>query len=283
MVIRVSIILALVIAIAGGTWYFVDELYLKEKKLDREEKQKIEAAAQATPTPHPSLAVFEKIKPLLDKNTPEAQTALKGFLQDYPDSPMGSTVRAALGRINVEQIFSPTASPDKTVYVVQSGDSLVKIASKFKTGAELIYRANNLSTINLKIGQELVIPKLDTSLVIDRAARTVTVLNAGAFLKEYPTISLKLPAAANSGTIQTKVNDRLAMKGNKRVAFGTKDFDGSERWVMLSLAGVSIRSMPDAEGEGDTPPPPPPGIVVTPADAAEISVLVTRGTPVTIQ
>ena len=50
------------------------------------------------------------------------------------------------------------------------GDSLVKIASKFKSNAELIFRANNMETINLKIGQKLVIPQLDISVVVDRKA-----------------------------------------------------------------------------------------------------------------
>lgn len=281
MIARVLVILFLVAALLGGSAYFAYELYYKPKKLDVEEKKMV-AIAPPTPPPDPSLAVFETLKPVLELNTPEARTKISEFLDSYPESPMASAARAALGRINAAQILSASPSPDKTMYAVAKGDSLVKIAAKFKTGAELIYRVNNLQTINLQIGQELAIPKLDTSLVIDRAAKTVTLQNAGAFVREYPVVSLKLPPSAASGNVVTKVNDKLAMKGNARVAFGTKDYDGSDRWIMLGLAGVAIRGTPAPAADG-SPAPMPPGIVLDPADAGEIFVLTTRGTPVTIK
>jgi len=281
MIARLLVILFLVAAILGGTAYFAYELYLKPKNLDVEEKKMV-AISPPTPPPDPSLAVFETLKPVLELDTPEARTSIVEFLDTYPESPMAPAARAALGRINISQVLSPSPSPEKTTYTVAKGDSLVKIAAKFKTGAELIYRVNNLATINLQIGQELAIPKLDTSLVVDRAARVVTVQNAGTFLREYPIKALKLPPAAASGTVQTKVNDKLAMKGSARVAFGTKDYEGSDRWVMLGLSGVVIRGVPAPAADG-TEVPMPPGIVLDPADASEIFVLTTRGTPVTIK
>ncbi len=280
MIARVLVILILVAAILGGTAYFGYELYLKPKKLDVEEKK--QGAVAPTPPPDPSLAAFEMLKPALELNTADAQSALSAFLTTYPESPMAPAARAALGRINAAMILSPAPSPEKTIYSVTKGDSLVKIAAKFKTGAELIYAVNNLQTINLKIGQELAIPKLDTSLVIDRAGKTVTLQNAGAFVREYPVKSLKIPPAASTGTVQTKVSDKLAMKGSTRVAFGTKDYEGSDRCVMLGLQGVILRGTPPPAEDGSEPPLPP-GIVLEPADAAEIYILTTRGTPVTIK
>lgn len=44
------------------------------------------------------------------------------------------------------------------IYVVQSGDTLYKIANMFQTTIEAIERANHLTTPNLIIGQSLVIP-----------------------------------------------------------------------------------------------------------------------------
>lgn len=280
MIVRVLVIVILVAAILGGTAYFANELYLKPKKMDVLEKER--GVAAPTPPPDPSIAAFEMLKPTLELNTPDSQAALTTFLNTYPESPMAPAARAALGRINALMILSPTPSPDKTIYLVTKGDSLVKIASKFKTGAELIYAVNNLQTINLKIGQELAVPKLDTSLVIDRTAKTVTLQNAGAFVREYPVKSLKLPPAAATGTVQTKVSDKFAMKGSARVAFGTKDYQGSEPFVMLSLQGVMLRAAPAPAADGAEVPLPP-GIVLEPADASEIFLLITRGAPVTIK
>lgn len=280
MIIRTLVILTLVAAILGGSGYFAYEYFVKPKKLDIQEKKLAEVAPP--PPPDPSIAAFEALKPMLDQDTPEAQTALQHFLDAYPESPMIPAVRAAVGAINVSRLLSPDPSAEKTPYTVVQGDSLVKIASKFKSGAELIYRANRLATINLKIGQQLMIPKLDTSLVVDRAANSLTLLNAGAFVREYPVKSLKLPPSAAKGSIETKVSDKVAMKGSVRAAFGTKDYEGSERWVMLGAAGVVIRGTPAVAADGTTPPMPP-GIVLEPADAEEIFVLTTRGTPVTIK
>ncbi len=44
------------------------------------------------------------------------------------------------------------------IYVVQSGDSLYKIAEKFNTTVDAIKELNNLTSNNLSIGQELLIP-----------------------------------------------------------------------------------------------------------------------------
>lgn len=280
MIIRTLVILALVAAILGGSGYFAYEYFVKPKKLDIQEQKLAETAPP--PPPDPSLAAFEALKPSLDQDTPEAQTALQHFLDTYPESPMSPAVRAAIGRINSSRLLSPDPSPEKTPYTVVSGDSLVKIAAKFKSGAELIYRANRLATINLKIGQQLMIPKLETALAVDRAANSVTLLNAGTFVREYPIKSLKLPPSAGKGTVETKVADKVAMKGSVRAAFGTKDYEGSDRWLMLGAAGIVLRGAPAAADDG-TIPPMPPGIVLDPADAEEIFVLTTRGTPVTIK
>jgi len=281
MIIRTLVILLLVAAIFGGSGYFAYEYFLKPRKLDLQEKKLAEAAPPAPP-PDPSIAAFENLKPLLEQETPAAQTALTEFLTSYPDSPMAPAARAAAGRINISLLLSPVPSPEKAFYSVVSGDSLVKIAAKNKSGAELIYRANHLATINLQIGQQLVIPKLETSLVVDRAANTVTLLNAGAFVREYPVRSLKLPPTATKGTIETKVTEKVAMKGTVRAAFGTKDFEGSERWILLGIPGAILRGTP-LPGEDGTLPPMPGGIVVDPGDAEEISLLTTKGSPVTIK
>ena len=277
-ILRTLIILILVAGIFGGAAYFSYELYWKPQKLDAEDKvAKAEAVHTASlPPPDYTLPVFEKAIGLQRAgDTAGARVALAEFIKSYPDSPKIGDAKQALGEINASLIFSPAPSPDKTTYTVGKGDSLVKIASKTKSNAELIFRVNNMENINLQIGQQLAIPQLNTSIVVDRKAHTVTLLNNGEFLKEYPTLSLKTPGI--SGPAQTKVADKIALQGSNRVAFGAKDYAGSDRWVMLSASGLVIRGMP-AEAKA-----PPPGIVVALPDIEEIFLLVSRGTPVTIQ
>ena len=268
---RTLIILVLVGLILGGSAYFTYELYWKPTKLDREDKA---AATQAIPDY--TLPAFQKAADLERAGDIEGARAAWGeFIRDYPNAPKLAEAKAALGRINTSQVFSPTPSPDKIAYAVGKGDSLVKIASKFKSNAELIFRANSMETINLKIGQKLVIPQLEISVVVDRKAGTVTLLNKGQFFKEYATVALKTPGVSSSA--KTKVTDKIALQGSNRVAFGDKNYSGSERWVMLGSAGLVIRSVPEGAGA------PPPGIIVSQPDIEEIFLLVSRGSPVTIQ
>lgn len=277
-ILRILIILILVVGIFGGAAYFSYELYWKPQQLDAEDKVAKQEAVQkaALPPPDYTLPVFEKAIALEKSgDIPGARAALSEFIHSYPDSPNLAEAKKTLGDINLSLIFSPTPSPEKTMYTVGRGDSLVKIASKTKSNAELIFRVNNLDSINLQIGQQLAVPQLNTSIVVDRKAHTVTLLNDGEFVKEYPTISLKTGGVA--GGTQTKVADKIALQGSNRVAFGAKDYAGSDRWVMLAASGLAIRGMPPAATA------PPPGIVVSQPDIEEIFLLVSRGTPVTIQ
>ena len=277
MIIRALVILTLVAVLLGGSGYFLYETYVKPKKLDREEKIAV-ATAKPTPPPDPSLPSYTKVKPIIGSDTPEAREALLAFVKEFPDSPKAPEVRAAIGRINVTLFLSPVPLPEKMAYTVQKGDSLSKIATKLKSGAELIYRANNLQTINLKIGQELLVPKLDTAIVIDRSSQKLTVLNGGVFFKEYPIRSLKLSGGHGPVAGETKVKEKEAVKGTARVSFGSKDYEGSERHVILS-AGTTIRAV-DPDKTGDAAPA---GVLLDPADAEEVYFLSTRGTPVTIK
>ena len=60
-----------------------------------------------------------------------------------------------------QQLLIPkdNVSSDETIYVVQSGDNLYKIANLYNTTVSEILNYNNLSNSNLSIGQQLKIPK----------------------------------------------------------------------------------------------------------------------------
>lgn len=281
MFIKALTILFLVAGILGGSGYFIYELYYKEKKLDVVEQTAAPTPTPA-PTPDPALTAFEPLKPALSQNTVEARDAISAYLTTYPDSPKSAEARAALGRINLVLFRDPAATPSNTLYTVKKGDSLDRIKSQFKTNSELIYWANEMSSINLKIGQQLLIPVVDTSLVIDRSRSTIAIMNGGVFFKEYPVVSIILSGQAAKGELEAKVADRVARKGEVRVAFGAKDYAEAERLVLINPGNVILRTPPAPVADGSTPAPPS-GIVLSPVDFDEIYALVKAGTPVTIK
>ncbi|MEO6052574.1 MAG: LysM peptidoglycan-binding domain-containing protein, partial [Chthoniobacterales bacterium] len=189
--------------------------------------------------------------------------------------------KKAVGDLNIQMLFSDFRAPNKEEYTVVKGDALVKIASKTKASVDLIYRANNMSSINLQIGQVLLVPKVQPSITINRKAATLELQDDGRLLKEYPIVSFKGSGSAGSPTT-TQVKEKASLQGDKRVAFGSKEYGGSDRWIMLSSAGIIIRSAPEAATAG-TDVVMPGGIVLNRPDIDEIFALVNKGTPVKIE
>ena len=307
-------LLALGLLIFGSAAFFSYELFIKPSRAEKRERVLEASAPAATPTPDPGAPEFQRLQKLqaAGKTIP-ARDGWRVWIDANPKSPLLGQARKQLGDANLLILFDATANPSIITYTVVKGDSLAKIAGKQHSNAELIQKANQLPNINLQIGQQLVIPALNVSLELDRSARTLTLLDNGAFLKEYALLSA--PAAPkNPATINSKVLDKVAGAGGKRVAFGDKSYAQSEKTVLLTQAPAIV----SAPAQSATPLPPPPvapavapagstptnspaaaappaspapsstnpampgGYVLSPEDLQEIFPLVSRNTPVII-
>jgi LysM repeat protein len=268
-------ILLLVAAVVfGGIAYFGYTMIFapaKEKKAER--VAAATAAVTPEPTPEPGLDAFESaIAMVADRERIfDAIAALQQFVTMYPNASVIGEAKSALGELNASVVYTTIDFPDKLVYTVVSGDSLVRIASRTNSSAELILRSNNLSSIDLQIGQVLKVPQLDTAIVVDRATSTLTVFNKNVFFKEYP---LSAPVPGTAG-VDTSVREKVAVRDGKRVIFGGADYPGSERSIILEQNAPAIR--------GESPTATGGGIVVSQYDIEEIFPLVTRGTRVIIR
>jgi LysM repeat protein len=282
--VKVLIVLVFAAAIFGAVGFFAWKLFVLPGQEDRKEEKALAEAPPPTPTPDYSLPALERALAVKKSgDLLQARDALLEFIGQYPDSTKLADAKAAVGEINTGFAFSSMPGPDKVDYTVVAGDSLVKIASKTKTSPELILRSNNLASIDLSIGQQLHIPQLDTALVVNRTAKTLSVLNKGKLFKEYPLLALDLPPTARSkNAVQTTVKSKLAFRGPEQVAFGSRDFVGSDRWIMLGIANAIIRGLP-LDDQGNPQQQLPPGVVVSQEDIEEIFPLVSQRTPVTIQ
>ena len=142
-------------------------------------------------------------------------------------------------------------------------------------------RMNNLNGTMLRIGERLLISHPDFSLVVQRKAKLVVLLDKGAFFKQYHVQQVKLPGK-QSGRSVTKVAEIMAWRGGKRVGFGTKEFIGSTRWIRLAAPGYYLYSVADGAHPNVDQPPPPTGLALAASDVEELSALVNGRTPVTI-
>lgn len=277
---KALVILFLSVVIFGTAGYFGYEIFVKPGKLAREEQ----ALPPPPPPPDPSRQDFESAMAVKQEGRlVEARAALEAFIENNPYSSKADEARDALGQVNMDIFFSRKPAPEKQEYVVRSGDVLVKIAAKMKTTPELIMKSNNLPGIMLRIGDRLLISQPDFSLVVDRKSQKVVLLNKAKFFKQYKPTSWNLPVTRTTGPIKSKVSDKIAWKDGKRVAFGSKEYAGSTRWIALGVTGYTIYSEPLDGAVPSKLSTPPTGIALRPEDAEELSTLLSKHVPVIIQ
>ena len=273
---KTLVILGLAFVIFGSAGWFAYQLFVKPQQIPPEERN----AGPPTPPPDPSLPELEKaLKLKQEHKLVEARTALESFLDNYPFSSKIREARAALGTVNTDIFFSATPAPEKLRYEIRSGDALAKIERKLKTTRELLMRSNNLDDpTRLRIGQVLMVSQPEFSVVVSRKEHVVVLLNHSKFFKEYKATTWNAPAP-KKGTekipINAKVNEKIAWRGGARVAFGSKEYTGSDRWVDLNAKGFTFYT--------DGGQKPTAGIGFAPEDMEELSTLLSRNVPVLIQ
>ena len=274
------LVLLLALIIFGGAAWFGYNSFVKEEIAVKKEQRGEVAPA---PTPDISLPEFQAAAQLRqDGKLAEARDALVAFIQKYPAGLHVEEAKDLLGEVNVDVLLSRYPSPEKTEYVVKSGDMLAKISRKLKTTPELIMRMNNMNGTMLHIGEHLLISHPDFSIVIQRKANLVVLLNHGAFFKQYHVREAKLSPKQPS-KITAKVAETMAWKNGKRIGLGSKDYIGSTRWIRLAGASAyTLYSMPDSAHPNFDQPPPPVGLGLAASDVEELSSLVNNRTPVTI-
>ncbi len=273
--VKALILLALSAAIFGPAGFFAYELFVKPQRAEKEEL----AMGTPAPPPDPSLADFAKCEELrMSGNLVESRNAYASFVERNPNSTRIEDARDALGRINTAIFFSTYPAPEKLEYNVQKGDVLMKIATKMKTTSELIMRSNNMGGTMLHVGQQLLISQPAFSIIINRKEKRVTLLNDGKFFKQYSALTWTAPAARTSAPLTGKVREKIAWKNGQQVALGSKDYPGSARWVEVGVAGYTLFS----QGDGKTAKPPG-GIELAQEDMEELSTLLSRNVPVTIE
>jgi LysM repeat protein len=275
--VKALIIFFLSLAIFGTAAWFAYDLFIHPGQLERADI----AEGPPSPPPDPSLPEFEKCRALQqDGKLDEAAPALENFLTNYPSSVKAEEAKELLGEVNTAQFFSPEPASGKQLYVVRKGDVLLKIATKTKSTPELISRANHLHGIVLHVGDELIIPQPELALEIHRAEKKVLLLNHAKFFKQYVPVAWHAPVSRNAAPINAKLLEKIAWRDGKRVGFGSREFDGSSRWITFSVPGYVLYSEPEPGQKGDKPPA---GIGLRQDQMEELSALLSRRIPVTIR
>ncbi len=269
----------LAVVIFGGAALFSYRIFIRPELVLQAEKR---AVATPFPTPDVSLPEFKEALKLKEEGKlTEARAAFTAFIQKYPSGLHVGKAQDLLGDINTSILLSNYPAPEKEEYIVHSGDVLARIAAKTKTTPELIMRTNNLSSTMLRIGQKLLLSRPDFSILIQRHAKWLYLLDHGQFFKRYRLRDEKLPAN-QPPKLTTRVAEIMAWKNGKRIGIGSRNFLNSTRWIRLATPGYVLYSEPDDSHQILEIPPPGQGVGMSATDVEELSSLVNTKTAVTI-
>jgi LysM repeat protein len=216
----------------------------------------------------------------------EARTVLETFVDHWPDSTKIEEARDALGEVNARILFTPVSAPEKQLYVVRPNDVLTRVAGRTKCTPELIMRANNLSTINLRIGQKLSVPPIEFSVHISRKNNKVVLYNGGRYFRQYAIRSWPAQAARKPGSgappkLTGKVAGKLSWLDGQLVNFTDKGYADASHWIQLSLSGYTFFA--DTPADDKKVQKPPSGIALAPEALPELAAVLRKNDPVTIE
>jgi hypothetical protein len=272
-------VLLLALLVFGGAALASYFLFFKQEIAVRQE-QRGEIAPEPKPDfSGPELQAAGKLRQ--EGKLTETRSALMTFIQKYPTGLHIEEAKDLLGEVNTDILLSRYPSPEKQEYIVKPGDVLQKIANKVKSTPELIMRMNNLSGTMLHIGDRLFVSHPQFSIVIQRKAKLVVVLDHGAFFKQYHVREEKWPAK-QPPKVTAKVAEVMAWRNGKRVGFGTREYIGSTRWIRLTAPGYTLFAVSDPAHPSISVAPPPQGLGLAATDVEELSSLVNKQTAVTV-
>lgn len=211
-----------------------------------------------------------------------AREAAYQVLEATQDSRTAESARQLLGEMHTELVFSPRQMQEKEDYVIESGDSLARIARKFNTTVELLQKGNNLKGSLIRRGDRLRILKGTFSVQVDKSDNLLDVFLNDRFFKRY---SVGTGKFAKTPAGEFEINDRIAQPtwwrpDGKAIPYGNPENLLGTHWLSLNVRGYGIHGTwePDTIGQQASA-----GCVrLLNEDIEELYALLPLGTPVKI-
>jgi len=183
----------------------------------------------------------------------KARESYQKFTEKFPSSNDLPKAQEALEGLNVKILFSAEITPNSSLYEVQKGDSLTKIAGKFNTTVELLARANGIKDSHIRAGQKIKAPKVKFSIVVDKSQKILTLKADGDLFKAYRVATGKdsTPTPVGTFNITNKIVDPPWYPPNGKMipAGDPKNVLGS-RWLGISKPSYGIHGTIDPSSIG---------------------------------
>ena len=197
-------------------------------------------------------ALFEQAQGLVKQGElVKAKEAYREIVMDSPDFENIAGVQQDLENLNMRILFSNVVTPKTAEHVVQTGDTLGKIAKKYATTVELIKKSNNLQNDVIRVGQKLRVWTGSFNIYVDKSQNILMVKDGDEVLKVY-----NVSTGSNNSTpvgkytITTRLVDPVWF--NKGIVLPPESPQNvlGTRWLGFDLPGYGIHGTIDPEAIG---------------------------------
>lgn len=225
---------------------------ISQDKLD-EAKEKLDEIASEKPDLIGIGKQYLKIARLYEKkkNIVKTRDIYSSILEKHQNIDNILEVQEELGRLNIEILSSSLITDQDIVYTVEPGDTLSKIAKKFKTTVDLIKTSNSLKDNLIRAHSRLKISRIDYNLMVDKSQNILTVFSDGVVFKVYR-VSTGENNSTPSGTfkIVNKIKDPVWYNQGAIVPAESPDNILGSRWLGISKPGYGIHGTVDPRSVG---------------------------------
>ncbi len=151
------------------------------------------------------------------------------------------------------EVFKNGPSLEVKFYEVKSGDTLGKIAKKFRTTSALIKKLNDLSGENIHLRQKLKVWNAPFTILVLKSRNLLVLKTDKRILKVYIVATGKMDTATPSGTytIKLKLVDPIWYHNGKAYQPGDPENGLGTRWMGFNLDSYGIHGTihPDQIGQ----------------------------------
>ena len=211
----------------------------------------------------------------------EAKGVYQKLIEEFSNSTEVMNWQRKVEDINIKLLFSSAITPKSALYEIKPGDNLSKIATSFKTTADLIMKSNNLPGDKIIPGRKIKVWSVPFSILVDKSQNILFLKSDEEIFKTY-VVSTGKDNSTPTGTfkIVNKLIHPTWFKAGAVVPAGSPENILGTRWLGLDLPGYGIHgtTIPDSLGKQATQ-----GCVrMSKSDIEELYTIIPLGTEVTI-
>ncbi|MEW5758790.1 MAG: L,D-transpeptidase family protein [Candidatus Omnitrophota bacterium] len=175
-----------------------------------------------------------------------AKLKYQELVNNYPNSEKISIWQKTVDDINIKIILNGVMCDGFTIYEIQSGDSLSKIARQFNTTVDLIKKSNYLTSDQISRGRKLKIWTRKFSCFVDKSQNILLLKSKDEVIKSY-VVSTGKDNSTPIGTfkIVTKIENPTWYKNNKAIPPSSPENILGTRWMGFDIDSYGIHGTTD--------------------------------------